>query len=239
MLPRPANYSSKYRRRNPLRNLNFNLALLQLFYLTISPRRFYRQLYYHKQTTNKWSRSDPTISIIVAGFLFISALGWSLSFKLGFSGWLKLGIKMLLIDYLAVAVLFSTLFWLIANNVLVHSPYSQSSIPSARVEWAYAFDVHTNGYFPIILLLYLLQLFLWPLLTRQEWICTFIGNTIYLVSFLHYIHITYLGYAALPFVIKSELLLTSAPLILIVYLVTLIGFNVPKATLEWYFNTSI
>ncbi|TIC38545.1 UNC-50-like protein [Wallemia mellicola] len=207
MLPRPANYSSKYRRRNPLRNLNFNLALLQLFYLTISPRRFYRQLYYHKQTTNKWSRSDPTISIIVAGFLFISALGWSLSFKLGFSGWLKLGIKML--------------------------------IPSARVEWAYAFDVHTNGYFPIILLLYLLQLFLWPLLTRQEWICTFIGNTIYLVSFLHYIHITYLGYAALPFVIKSELLLTSAPLILIVYLVTLIGFNVPKATLEWYFNTSI
>ena len=66
-----------------------------------------------------------------------------------------------------------------ANNLLLH-PTNTSN--SSKIEWAYSFDVHTNGYFPIILLLYLTQIFLWPLLIRHEWICLFFGNTLYLVA---------------------------------------------------------
>ena len=48
-LPFPASNSNKYRSRNPFKDLNFDLALWQLTYLCISPRRLYRQLYYHKR----------------------------------------------------------------------------------------------------------------------------------------------------------------------------------------------
>ena len=116
MLPRPVNAStppSKYRRRNPLRSLNFDLALLQLFYLTISPRRFYRQLYYHKQTKNRWARDDPTIAVIISISLLIASFGWSISLGLGVRGVLKLALRMLLIDYAFVGVILSTVFWFV------------------------------------------------------------------------------------------------------------------------------
>lgn len=141
-----------------------------------------------------------------------------------------------------------------ANNLLLH-PTNTSN--SSKIEWAYSFDVHTNGYFPIILLLYLTQIFLWPLLIRHEWICLFFGNTLYLVAvgtviikigkfsliiplkFLHYLHIVYLGYAALPFVIRSELILCFAPVILILYIISLIGLNIPKSVISWYFSLQL
>ncbi|TIA89542.1 hypothetical protein E3P99_01999 [Wallemia hederae] len=243
MLPRPVNASatsSKYRRRNPLRSLNFDLALLQLFYLTISPRRFYRQLYYHKQTKNRWARDDPTIAIIISISLLIASLGWSISLGLGVRGVLKLALRMLLIDYALVGVILSTVFWLIANKLLTQQPsYTQSTTTSKTIEWNYALDVHTNGYAVIVLLLYLIQLFLWPLLVKREWICLLFGNTLYVVALLHYVHVTYLGYAALPSVNKSELLLFVAPIILILYMVSLVGFNIPRACLEWYFAISL
>ena len=68
-----------------------------------------------------------------------------------------------------------------SNRVLL-SPPSHSAPSDSAVEWAYAFDVHTNAFFPFYLTLYLAQLFLVPIVLRSNWICLFISNTLYLAA---------------------------------------------------------
>ena len=63
-----------------------------------------------------------------------------------------------------------------------------------RVEWAYAFDVHCNAFFPVFLILYVVQFFFIPILVRSSWISLLIGNTMYFLSFAWYAYGTFLGY---------------------------------------------
>lgn len=51
-----------------------------------------------------------------------------------------------------------------------------------------------------------------------------------------YIFITYLGYNALPFLIRSELLLFPLAILFVLYIVSLLGFNVSRNFLELYFG---
>ena len=68
-----------------------------------------------------------------------------------------------------------------ANRLLL-SPLSHSTPADSQVEWAYAFDVHTNAFFPLFLTLYLAQLFLLPIILKDYWVCLWIGNTLYLAA---------------------------------------------------------
>jgi hypothetical protein len=70
---------------------------------------------------------------------------------------------------------------LFSNRVLL-SPPSHSTPADSSVEWAYAFDVHTNAFFPLYLTLYLAQLFLLPIILKDNWVCLWVGNTLYLVA---------------------------------------------------------
>lgn len=70
---------------------------------------------------------------------------------------------------------------IIANRLLL-SPPSQFTAPDSRVEWAYAFDVHTNAFFPLFLALYVAQLFILPVILRNNWLCLWLGNTLYLAA---------------------------------------------------------
>ena len=70
-----------------------------------------------------------------------------------------------------------------ANRVLV-SPPSHATPADSSVEWAYAFDVHTNAFFPLYLTLYLAQLFLVPIILKNNWICLFLSNTLYLAAYV-------------------------------------------------------
>ena len=69
----------------------------------------------------------------------------------------------------------------IANQLLL-SPPSHSTPADSRVEWAYAFDVHTNAFIPLYLTLYLGQLFLVPIVLKDNWVCLWVGNTLYLAA---------------------------------------------------------
>ena len=44
----------------------------------------------------------------------------------------------------------------------------------------YAFDIHANSFFPFFLQLYVAQLLLAPVVTRSNWVCLWVGNTLYL-----------------------------------------------------------
>lgn len=103
-------------------------------------------------------------------------------------------------DYLLVGAVVATILWygvqalyadhyahlrsrFFANRVLL-SPPSHSTPGDAKVEWAFAFDVHTNAFFPFYLTLYLAQLFLVPIILKNNWICLFVSNTLYLAGYV-------------------------------------------------------
>ena len=78
-------------------------------------------------------------------------------------------------------VITNTLDRLFANRALL-SPPSHSTPSDTAIEWAYAFDVHTNAFFPLYLTLYVAQLFLFPIILKTNWVCLWVGNTFYLVA---------------------------------------------------------
>jgi len=59
---------------------------------------------------------------------------------------------------------------------------SSRTNPSDQVEWAYAFDIHINSFFPFFLTLYVAQLPLYAVVTRDNWLCLLVGNTLYLAG---------------------------------------------------------
>lgn len=57
------------------------------------------------------------------------------------------------VDFLLVGVIVSTIMWALVNKLFRANQYEQD------VEWAYAFDIHINAFFPPSLLLHFFQLF--------------------------------------------------------------------------------
>ncbi|KAJ3491189.1 hypothetical protein NLI96_g880 [Meripilus lineatus] len=174
-----------FRRLLRFQQMDFELAAWQLTYLCLAPKRVYRNVYFHKQTKNTWARDDPAILILLGACLVVSAIAWSVVYS--YNPWqaLQLALLMIFRDFLLVGIVVATIVWFFANRVLV-SPPSHSSPADSFVEWAYAFDVHTNAFFPFYLTLYLAQLFLVPVVLKSNWICLFVSNTLYLAAFSQY-----------------------------------------------------
>lgn len=55
-------------------------------------------------------------------------------------------------------------------------------------------------------------------------------------AFSQYLYVTYLGYNALPFLIRSELILFPIVILFAGWVVSLLGFNVAKGVLDVYFR---
>jgi hypothetical protein len=56
------------------------------------------------------------------------------------------------------------------------------------------------------------------------------------VALSQYLYVTYLGYNALPFLIRSELLLFPVVVFFIGWVISLLGFNVARSVLGLYFG---
>ncbi|KAI0360332.1 UNC-50-like protein [Trametes cingulata] len=232
----PARVPTIFKRLTRFHQMDFELAAWQLTYLCISPKRVYRNVYFHKQTKNTWARDDPAILYLISACLCVSAIAWSVVYSYGFWKAIELAIVMILRDFLLFGCVVATIIWFFANRVLL-SPPSHSTPEDAKVEWAYAFDVHTNAFFPLYLTLYLAQLFLVPIILKTRWICLFISNTLYLAGFAQYIYGIYLGLNALPFLVRTELLLAPLLPLFTGYIVSLLGFNVAQHVLPLYFGS--
>ncbi|KAJ8688689.1 hypothetical protein PTI98_013452 [Pleurotus ostreatus] len=225
-----------FRRLHRFQQMDFELAAWQLTYLCLAPKRVYRNVYFHKQTKNTWARDDPAILVLIAACLCVSAVAWSVVYSLGVLEAIWLALLMVGRDYLLTGIAVATILWFTSNRLLL-SPPSHSTPADSRVEWAYAFDVHTNAFFPLYLTLYLAQLFLLPIILRDRWVCIWVGNTLYLAAFTQYIYGVYLGLSALPFLVRSELLLSPLLPLFTGYIVSLVGFNVAKHVLQAYFGS--
>jgi len=225
-----------FRRLHRFHQMDFELAAWQLTYLCLSPRRVYRNVYFHKQTKNTWARDDPAILVLIATSLSVSAIAWAVVYSYSIFDTIKLAVLMILRDYLLSGIIIASILWFISNQLLL-SPPSHSTPADSRVEWAYAFDVHTNAFIPLYLTLYLAQLFLVPIVLKDNWVCLWVGNTLYLAAFAQYTYGIYLGLNALPFLVRSELLLSPLLPLFIAYILSLLGFNVAKHALRAYFGS--
>ncbi|KAI8333097.1 UNC-50-like protein [Chlamydoabsidia padenii] len=214
--------------------MDFEYALWQMGYLLIAPSRVYRNIYYHKQTKNQWARDDPAFLVLFAVLLSASAIAWGLVYGLGLVGILRAVLFMICVDFLIVGALVATGCWFVTNRFLAQNAMSHAT--TQQVEWAYAFDIHCNSFFPVFLILYVVQFFFMPLLQRTNWISLLVGNSMYLVSSLWYIYGTFLGYNALPFLVHTELFLYPSALVLVLFLGSLFGFNISQHVLDVYFK---
>ncbi|CAE6362736.1 unnamed protein product [Rhizoctonia solani] len=197
------------------------------------PKNKYKNVYFHKQTKNTWARDDPAILWLVSAALCVSAIAWGLVYSLSPFEIIKLSLLMVIRDFILSGAVVATIVWGFSNTLLL----SPSQSPPTKVEWAYTFDVHTNAFFPVFLILHGLQLVLLPVVSRDGWIWMWMGNSVWVVGLTMYVYVTYLGLNALPFLIRTELLLFPLLPLFAAYAVSLLGFNVARWALQVYFGS--
>jgi len=140
-----------------------------------------------------------------------------------------------LFDFGIVGSVLATATWTLANKYLrVRALHSVDQ----EVEWMYAFDIHCNSFFPVFLLLYVLQFFLLPFLLSGGFLATLVSDTLFLAALSYYFYITFLGYSALPFLENSVYFLYPVGGLIIGYIVVLISnVNCTVMALSLYFGT--
>ncbi|CAG5120938.1 unnamed protein product [Candidula unifasciata] len=184
-----------FRRLFKFRQMDFEYAFWQMIYLFISPQKVYRNFQYRKQTKDQWARDDPAFLVLLTFWLCASSVGFTLVLSLGFLGFVKFLMWVIFVDCIGVGLLIATTFWFITNHYMLISP------PRGQdVEWGYAFDVHLNAFFPLLMILHFFQLpFINYVINKDLFVSLMFGNTFWLVAIGYYIYITFLGYSALPY----------------------------------------
>lgn len=216
--------------------MDLEYTFWMMLQLCISPKTAYRHTSYHKQTKNQWARDDPAFVVVISILVALSAVAYCVTF--GDSVWHSVWTVMsaVLIDFLLLGILIATAAWLLANRFLRKGKVNLHQVEQ-HVEWLYAFDVHCNSYFPLFLLLYVLQFLLSPLLLWQTFLSTSLSTALYAVALSYYHYMNFLGYSALPFLERTEVFLWPIGLIfLAIPFAILSGFNPTRFTLGIYFG---
>lgn len=223
------------------RQMDFEATFDQMLTLASSnPARVYKTNFYRKQTKNQWARDDPAFVVVQAGFLAAAAIAYGIAFRArGIGSYILLVSYAVLVDWLLFGIVTATLGWAIANKYLLQS-HSHSVAQS--VEWLYAFDIHCNAFFPLFLILYVVQFFLLPLLLARGFASMLFANALYGLAFSVYFYITHLGYRALPFLTRTEVYLYPVGAIACMFVTSLVlalvGFkiNATQVCMAFYFG---
>lgn len=148
---------------------------------------------------------------------------------------------------------------LVGNNI----NNGNSDFDSNKVEWLYSFDVHCNSYFIYFIISNVLVLILSPILLRKSLFSLILGNSIYLASIIAYFYVTFLGYdgmyylyhisllfvviiinikhitnyIALPIIQQSEKLLYPLPIVIILYVISMLcHFSIIQSLLHYHYG---
>ncbi|KAL6707420.1 hypothetical protein ACN47E_004199 [Coniothyrium glycines] len=255
-LPRPTGGPSTFgsttpsRRKNEIRmprffkrlfkfpQMDFEMAVWEIMSLIIAPKKVFRQIYYHKQTTKTYHRPDPSFTYLLSLFLTLTSLAWGFAYADGFTQTLHVALVFLFGHLLLLSLVIATLFFFLVGKLLGPG----SSLPGRRrglynlgeqsgneeLEFGYCWDVAIRAFVPVWLFLYALQFLCMPLVGTQHWVSLLLSNTLYLVALNYYFIITFLGYNALPFLHHTELLLVPIAVTTILWFASLFGFNMSK-----------
>ncbi|MEE6470474.1 hypothetical protein FKM82_008980 [Ascaphus truei] len=222
----------KYLRRLfRFRQMDFDFAIWQMLYLFTSPQKVYRNFHYRKQTKDQWARDDPAFLVLLSIWLCVSTLGFGFVLDMGFFQTLTLLLWVVFIDCVGVGLLIATLMWFVSNKYMVKRQGKESD-----VEWGYAFDVHLNAFYPLLVILHFIQLFFINHVILSQWFVGYlVGNTFWLIAIGYYIYITFLGYSALPFLKNTVILLYPFALLVLLYVLSLaLGWNFTDVLCTFY-----
>jgi len=199
--------------------MDFDAAFDQfMILLSRNPSQVYKSSYYRKQTKNQWARDDPAFAVIQILLLTVSSCAYGVVFGVGgLWHYVILVVQIVGIQYLGIGVIVASIGSWVANRQLVQH---RAHAVAQQVEWLYAFDIHTNAFFPTFLLLHVLQFFLLPLLLCRTYLALVAANTLYAIALSYYFYITHLGYRALPFLHNTEVYLYPVALILMLFIVS-------------------
>ncbi|KAK4612176.1 hypothetical protein CLAFUW4_12754 [Fulvia fulva] len=225
-----------FRRLFKFTSMDFETAVWEMTHLIIAPKKVFRNIYYHKQTKNTYHRADPAFSYLMSLFLLLTGLAWGLAYADGFSRTIRVALVFVLGHFLAVSLLIATAMFFLVGRVLGKRRQGLFGPPvggEEGLEFGYCFDVRfdlsTNvairAFLPVWVFLYVLQFILMPLIAQDYWVSNLFGNTMYLLALSYYFVITFLGYNALPFLSRTEILLAPIPVLVILWLISLFTFD--------------
>ncbi|CAM6105361.1 unnamed protein product [Calypogeia fissa] len=217
--------------------MDIEYTFWQMLHLCTSPKVVYQHTKYHKQTKNQWARDDPAFVVICCLLQAVAAAAFCLAYggSVAHTGFTILSVVFL--HFLLIGASLATIFWFLSNHYLREEAAVHSHVVEQRVEWLYAFDVHCNAYFPLFVLLYVLQFFLSPLLLAQGFIPTLLSNLLYVVALCYYHYLNFLGYDVLPFLERTTVFLYPVALLIILFpFSVLAGFNPTRFALSFYFG---
>ncbi|CAK9293752.1 unnamed protein product [Gordionus sp. m RMFG-2023] len=213
--------------------MDYQFALWQILYLMISPQKVFRDFQYRKNTKDQFARDDPAFLILLIGMISISSIAFAFTLHLGILGFLKFLLWSALFDCIILGIVIATLFWFVTNRYMIDSRYK-----FVDVEWAYAFDVHLNALFPLLLILHgiLLPFISLILNYRYSHMSTAFGNVFWLVASAYYIYITFIGYNTLPYIKNSRIILTPFTLLICLYIFSVIfNWNATAYFVKFYY----
>lgn len=206
--------------------------------LGTQPQSVYKMSYYRKQTKSHWSRDDPAFVALQVVFLGLAAVAYAVAFQTTFMGFVSFLLYTIL-NFLGMGWVLATLCREIANRHLV--VHQSSTHVRQQVEWMYAFDIHCNSFFPVFMVLYVLQFFLLPVVLDEGMTALIVANTMYAVAVSWYWYITHLGYRSLPFLQSTEVFLFPVAAVAVLYVAMIVGYpfglgwNAARVMTRFYF----
>ncbi|KAF2444108.1 UNC-50 [Karstenula rhodostoma CBS 690.94] len=257
-LPRPTGGPSNFgstpsSRRNELRmprffkrlfkfpQMDFEMAIWEMMSLMIAPKKVFRSIYYHKQTSKTYHRPDPSFTYLLSAFQLLTSLAWGFAYASSAPSILKITLVFIFVHFLLSSLVISTLNFFLIKYLL--GPNSKI-LPGKRrglydlsandgegkeeLEFGYCWDVAIRAFVPVWVFLYVVQFLCMPLVGTDHWVSLALSNTLYLAALIYYFIITFLGYNALPFLHHTELLLAPIAVTIILWFVSLFGLNLSK-----------
>ncbi|XP_062517880.1 protein unc-50 homolog isoform X2 [Corticium candelabrum] len=219
-----------FRRMLKWRHMDFEFALWQMFYLCADPSRVYKNFRYHKQTKNIWARDDPAFLVLLAAWLCGSSIFYTVVCSFSFEGFIYFLLWTVFVECIGIGLVVASILWYLTNRFGKADPND-----SQQVEWAYAFDIHLNAYFPTLIILHMVQVFLLHKSIHSTVTVLFLGNALWLMALSYYSYITFLGYSSLAFLKKTVLFLYAIPLFFLLYIVAaLLGLSCSSLARDFY-----
>ncbi|KAI7084736.1 UNC-50 family protein [Hortaea werneckii] len=233
-----------FRRLFKFTSMDFETAVWEMINLIIAPKKVFRNIYYHVQTyisldshskpktmmltlapetKNSYHRADPAFTYLLSLFFWLTGLAWGLAYADGFGRAVKISFAFVLFHLLGSSVIVSTLMYFLVGKVLGKRRQGLFGPPNGgeeELEFGYCFDVSIRAFTPIWVFLYVLQFLLMPLIAQDYWVSNFFGNSMFLLALSYYFIIIFLGFNALPFLSRTEVLLVPIPILVILWVIT-------------------